>query len=67
MIFLIAVLFPTVLTVYFYKDQIFAEPVEVEPPKGWSKVPSRSRPGKFSYKNNKTGAVYDRLPPEAFE
>lgn len=31
-------------------------------PKGWRKVPSRSRPGQFSYENTKTGQVFDRPP-----
>ena len=60
------VVFPTVLTLVFYKDNIFAAKEEEEPPKGWQKVPSRSRPGKFSFKNMKTGQVYDRLPRSAF-
>ena len=36
-------------------------PKEKLPP-GWKKVKSRSRPGKFSYENVKTGQRYDRLP-----
>ena len=35
-------------------------------PKGWRKVPSRSRPGEFSYENIKTKQVYDKLPVGAF-
>merc|ERR1719163_2454053 len=35
-------------------------------PKGWKKVPSRSRPGEFSYENIKTGQVYSDLPRSAF-
>ena len=31
-------------------------------PKGWKKVKSRSRPGQFSYLNEKNGQVYDSLP-----
>merc|ERR1719163_2564266 len=31
-------------------------------PKGWKKVPSNSRPGKFSYLNTSTGKRYDRIP-----
>merc|ERR1719421_454277 len=34
-----------------------------EMPKGWKKVKSQSRPGEFSYLNEKTGQRYDRLPP----
>jgi hypothetical protein len=70
LVLLIGVLFPTVLTAVVYREniaEIFAEPPEVEPPKGWRKVPSRSRPGKFSYENIKTKEVYSRLPPSAFE
>ena len=66
-IILLTVLFPTAVTVFIYKDQIFAPPVEVEPPKGWKKVPSQSRPGKFSYLNTKTGQRYDKLPRDAFD
>ena len=33
-------------------------------PKGWRKVPSRSRPNAFSYENTKTGERFDR-PPNA--
>ena len=39
-----------------------ASPVMQKLPKGWRKVPSRSRPGEFSFKNMKTGQVYDRIP-----
>jgi len=62
--------FPTILTAFVYRENIaaiFEEPPEVEPPPGWRKVPSRSRPGKFSYENIKTKDRYDRLPPEAFK
>ena len=67
---LLGVVFPTVLTLYFYKDNvaaIFEPPPEVEPPKGWRKVPSRSRPGKFSYENIKTKERYDRIPNWAWK
>ena len=33
-------------------------------PKGWKKVPSNSRPGKFSYLNTKTNQRYDSLPQQ---
>lgn len=33
-----------------------------EPPEGWKKVPSQSRPGQFSYLNVQTGQRYDKLP-----
>ena len=29
---------------------------------GWEKVPSRSRPGQFSFKNLQTGDVYEKIP-----
>jgi len=64
---LLAIGFPIAITLVFYKDQIFAEPVEVEPPRGWRKVPSRSRPGKFSYENVKTKERYDRIPNWAWD
>ena len=35
---------------------------ETKLPAGWRKVPSRSRPGAFSYENTKTGQRYDRPP-----
>ena len=67
---LLGVVFPTALTFYFYWDNIldiFAPPPEVEPPKGWRKVDSRSRPGKFSYENIKTKERYDRIPNWAWK
>jgi len=61
----LAVGFPTILCVVVYKDNIlsiFEPPPEPVCPPGWRKVESRSRPGKFSYENSKTGERYDRLP-----
>ena len=66
LIALIAVGFPTAVTLFYYKDNIFGPPIEYPPPPGWKKVESRSRPGQFSYKELKTGQVYDRLPNWAF-
>ena len=43
-------------------QQRAASPVMQKVPKGWKRVPSRSRPGQFSFKNIKTGQVYDRIP-----
>jgi hypothetical protein len=33
-------------------------------PAGWRKVESKSRPGKFTYLNEKTGQRYEKLPRE---
>ena len=66
---LLSVVFPTVVTAYFFKDGIadfFNPPPEVIPP-GWRKEPSQSRKGKFSYVNIKTKERYDRLPNWAFD
>ena len=35
-------------------------------PKGWRKVPSRSRPGEFSFENMKTKERFDKLPMGSF-
>merc|ERR1719258_805594 len=35
-------------------------------PKGWRKVPSRSRPGEFSFENIKTRERFDKLPVGSF-
>ena len=35
---------------------------KVEFPEGWDKVPSRSRPGKFSFMHLASGNVYDAVP-----
>ena len=70
LVLLVGVGFPTLITGVFYKDNIasiFEPPPEVEPPKGWKKVPSQSRPGKFSYLNQKTGERYDRIPNSAWK
>ena len=66
---LLAVIFPTVVTLGFFKDSVIAifNPPPEEIPPGWRKVPSQSRPGKFSYENIKTGQRYDRLPNSAFD
>jgi len=40
----------------------FAKKDTEQLPPGWKKVPSRSRPGEFSYENIKTGQVYNRIP-----
>ena len=66
---LLAVIFPTVVTLGFFKDGVidFFNPPPEEIPPGWRKVPSQSRPGKFSYENIKTGQRYDRLPNSAFD
>ena len=68
-ILLLTVLFPTVVTAYFFKDSIsmFFNPPPEEVPQGWRKIPSQSRPGKFSYENIKTKERYDRLPNSAFK
>ena len=67
-ILLLAVIFPTVVTAYFFRDGIveFFNPPPEEIPPGWRKEPSQSRPGKFSYVNIKTRERYDRLPNSAF-
>jgi len=68
-VFALAIGFPLVLCAVVYKDNIasiFEPPPEVEPPRGWQKVESRSRPGKFSYENMKTGERYDRIPNSAW-
>jgi len=68
LVLLVGVIFPTVLTAIVYRDNIaavFEPPPEVEPPPGWKKVPSESRPGKFSYLNVKTKERYDRIPNSA--
>jgi len=65
-IFFLAVGFPTALILFVYKDYKPTPPVE-EIPKGWQKVPSASRPGKFSYLNTRTKERYDRLPREAWK
>ena len=31
-------------------------------PDGWEKVPSRSRPGQFSFKNLESGEIYSEIP-----
>tara|TARA_B110001452_G_C15160951_1_gene403846 strand:- start:589 stop:1095 length:507 start_codon:yes stop_codon:yes gene_type:complete len=62
---LLAVLFPTIVTAFFFKDSIaeaFGPPPPEEIPAGWRKENSQSRPGKFSYVNIKTKERYDRLP-----
>jgi len=62
--------FPTLVTAVIYKDNIlsiFEPPPEVEPPPGWRKVESRSRPGKFSYEEIKTKERYDRIPNWAWK
>ena len=66
---LLAVIFPTVVTLGFFKDSVIAifNPPPEEIPPGWRKVPSQSRPGKSSYENIKTGQRYDRLPDSAFK
>lgn len=66
----IAVIFPTVVTLAFFKDNILEafEPdpySESELPPGWKQVPSQSRPGQFSYLNTATQERYDKLPPAA--
>jgi len=66
----LAVIFPTVVTLAFFKDNIldaFApDPYsEDELPPGWRKVPSKSRPGQFSFEQTTTKDRYDRLPPAA--
>ena len=53
---------PEVVAQLFGKKTAAAEAL----PKGWRKVPSRSRPGEFSYENIKTKQVYDKLPVGAF-
>lgn len=66
----VGVLFPTAVTLAIYKDNVmsmFEPPVERELPKGWKKVPSQSRPGKFSYLNTKTKERYDRVPNSAYD
>merc|ERR550514_415822 len=40
---------------------------KVEFPEGWDKVPSRSRPGQFSFKHLASGDVYDAVPHWAWE
>jgi hypothetical protein len=35
-------------------------------PKGWRKVPSRGRPGEFSFENIKTKERFDKLPSNFF-
>ena len=35
-------------------------------PPGWRKVPSRSRPGEFSYEEIKTGNVYKNIPSDVY-
>lgn len=72
-VFLLAIGFPTALTLFVYKDNVAdifydaaSDPDEEVPP-GWSKVPSQSRPGKFSYLNSKTRERYDRLPRGAWD
>ena len=66
---LLAVIFPTVVTLGFFKDGVidFFNPPPEEIPPGWRKVPSQSRPGRSSYENIKTGQRYDRLPNSAFD
>ena len=62
---LLAVIFPTIVTAFFFKDSIaeaFGPPPPEEIPAGWRKENSQSRPGKFSYVNIKTKERYDRLP-----
>merc|ERR1719311_564591 len=34
-------------------------------PRGWKKVPSESRPGKFSYLDTRSGQRYDKPPGSA--
>jgi hypothetical protein len=65
----LSVIFPTVVTLYFFKDGVveFFNPPPEELPPGWRKVPSQSRPGRSSYENIKTGQRYDRLPNSAFK
>lgn len=66
----IGVLFPTLVTAAFFKDNILEafEPdmySESNLPPGWKQVPSQSRPGKFSFLNTATKDRYDKLPPAA--
>ena len=65
----LTVIFPTLVTAYFFKDSInlFFNPPPEEIPQGWRKIPSQSRPGKFSYENIKTKERFDRLPNSAFK
>ena len=37
-------------------------PQRIDALDGWEKVPSRSRPGQFSFKNLQTGDVYEKIP-----
>ena len=68
-ILVLTVIFPTLVTAYFFKDSInlFFNPPPEEIPAGWRKIPSQSRPGKFSYENIKTKERFDRLPNSAFK
>ena len=68
-VLLLAVIFPAVVTLGFFKDSVIAifNPPPEEIPPGWRKVPSQSRPGRSSYENIKTGQRYDRLPNSAFK
>ena len=68
-ILVLTVIFPTLVTAYFFKDSInlFFNPPPEEIPAGWRKIPSQSRPGKFSYENIKTRERFDRLPNSAFK
>ena len=66
----VGVLFPTLVTVAFFKDNIadaFAPDIYSEDnlPPGWRKVPSQSRPGQFSFENSATRERYDKLPQAA--
>ena len=53
---------PEVVAQFFGKKSNAADAV----PKGWRKVPSRSRPGEFSFENIKTKERFDKLPMGSF-
>ena len=64
----LAVLFPLAICLVFYKDNFMEliNPTPPLPPPGWKEVPSRSRPGKFSWKSP-TGEIYDKIPYDAYK
>jgi hypothetical protein len=58
----IAVSFGAPIPVDPTKFSFATKPSEDSLPKGWAKVPSRSRPGKTSYKNVITGEIFKDFP-----
>jgi hypothetical protein len=64
----LAMIFFLAICLVFYKDNFMEliNPTPALPPPGWKEVPSRSRPGKFSWKSP-TREIYDKIPYDAYK